>query len=78
MATAPPLDEQTTTSGWCLSNGAWADPDRLGEIVIGQLRVDDLVAVPGQERRFDAAWDGIPAVQEQDFHGLGGPPSPDR
>src|SRR5262249_4242355 len=24
MATAPPLDEPTTTSGWCLSNSAWA------------------------------------------------------
>ena len=24
MATAPPLDEPTTTAGWCLSNSAWA------------------------------------------------------
>ena len=32
------------------------DPDRLGEVFVGQLRVDDLVAVLGQIGRFDATW----------------------
>jgi hypothetical protein len=30
------------------------DPDGLVEILVGQLRVDDLVPVLGQEGRFDA------------------------
>src|SRR6516165_8870506 len=38
------------------------DPDRLVEVLIGQLRVDDLVAVLHQVGRFDAAWDRLPAV----------------
>jgi len=44
------------------------DPDSLLEVLIGQLRVDDLVAVLGQEVRFDATWDRLPAVKEKDFH----------
>jgi hypothetical protein len=39
----------------------------LPEVVVGQFRVDDLVAVLGQEGRLDAAWDRVPAVQEEDF-----------
>ena len=70
IATAPPLDEPTTTCGWCLSNSAWAILTASVEVLVGQLRVDDLVAVLGQEGRFDAAWDRLPAVQEEDFHRL--------
>ena len=44
------------------------DPDRLGEVLVGQFGVDDLVAVPGQLGRFDAARDRLPAVEEEDFH----------
>src|ERR1022692_1314565 len=42
------------------------DLNGLGEILVGQLRVDDLVAVLGEVRRFDAAWDRTPAVKEED------------
>jgi hypothetical protein len=44
------------------------DLDGLEEVVVRQLRVDDLVAVLGQEGRLDASWDRVPAVQEVDFH----------
>ena len=30
----------------------------------------DLVAVLGQEGRFDAAWDRTPAMQKEDFHAV--------
>ena len=39
------------------------------EIVVGQSRVQNLVAVLGQERRLDAAWSRIKAVEEDDSHG---------
>ena len=45
------------------------DADGQSEILVGQLRIDDLVAVLRQEGRFDAAWDRLPAVKEEDFHG---------
>src|SRR5580658_6419576 len=48
------------------------DLDRLVEILIRQFRVDDLVAVLRQEGRLDAAWDGLPAVEEEDFQGVTG------
>lgn len=38
-------------------------------VPIGELRVDYRVAVPFQVGRFDAAWDGLPAVEEEDRHG---------
>ena len=38
-------------------------PEGLVEVVVGYLRVEDLVAVPGEERRFDAAGDHPPAVE---------------
>ena len=44
------------------------DLDGLGEILVGQLRIDDFVAVLGQKRRFDAAGNRSPAVKEEDFH----------
>jgi hypothetical protein len=46
------------------------DPDGPLEVVVGQLRVDDLLAVPGQEGQLDAARDRPPAVEEEDFHRL--------
>jgi hypothetical protein len=46
----------------------WAILTRLAEILIPQLRVDDPVAVMGEERRFDAARNRLPAVENQDFH----------
>src|SRR5262245_29886063 len=54
------------------------DPDGLDEVVVGQLRVGDPVAVPGQEGRLDASGDRPPAVQEEDFHRWRWPPSPGR
>jgi hypothetical protein len=36
------------------------DLDGLDEILVGQLRIDDLMAVLGKEGRFDAAWDRLP------------------
>ena len=45
------------------------DPDGLGEVLVGQFRVDDLVAVLGQEARLDATRDRVPAVEEENLHG---------
>src|ERR1019366_10068788 len=42
------------------------DLDGSVEILVGQLRVDDLMAVLSEICRFDAAWDGLPAVKEED------------
>src|SRR5262245_27104929 len=46
------------------------DPDRLGEVFVRQFRVDDLVAVLGQVARLDPARDRLPAVEEEDYHGV--------
>ncbi len=46
------------------------DAHRLLEVLVGQLRVEDLVAVLRQERRLDPAWDRLPAVEEEGFHGV--------
>ena len=46
------------------------DLDGLGEILVGQLQIHDGVAVLRQVRRFDAAWDRMPAVQEEVMKGL--------
>jgi hypothetical protein len=58
MATAPTRDEPPITSG---GEGG-------GEVVMGERGVYDGVAVLGQERRLHAAWDGLPAVEEENFH----------
>jgi hypothetical protein len=44
------------------------DADGRLEVVVGQGRVDDLVAVLSQEGRLDAAGNRVPAVEEEDFH----------
>src|SRR5262245_25227908 len=44
------------------------DLDGLVEILVRQFWVDDFVAVMGKERRFDAAWDRLPTVEEEDSH----------
>jgi hypothetical protein len=46
------------------------DLDGLGEIIVRQNRIDDLMAVLRQVLRFDAAWDRVPAVEEEDFQRL--------
>jgi hypothetical protein len=45
-----------------------SDPDRLVEILVGQFRIDDLMAVLDQESRFDAARDRVPSMQEENLH----------
>ena len=40
-----------------------------GEVVVIERWVADFVAAVLQVRRFDAAWDGLPAVKEEDGHG---------
>lgn len=45
------------------------DADGLFHVVVGQRRIDDGVAVIFEVGRFDAAWDGVEAVQEEDGHG---------
>jgi hypothetical protein len=40
------------------------DLDGHSEILVRQLGVDDLVAVLGQEGRFDAAWNRLPVVED--------------
>lgn len=40
------------------------DADGFLKVVIGQLWIEDSVAVGFQEGRFDAAWDGEKAVEE--------------
>ena len=55
----------------------WIVPVELGlgdansgiEIVIGQGRVDDFVAVVLEVGRFHTARNRLPAVKEEDFHG---------
>src|SRR4051794_26769759 len=42
--------------------------DSLGEVFVRRLEVDDGVVVMGEARRFHAAWDGLPAVEEEDGH----------
>src|ERR1017187_10078855 len=44
------------------------DLEGSGEILVGQLRVDDFVAVLRQEGRFDASWGRLPAVEEENLH----------
>jgi hypothetical protein len=44
------------------------DADGFRHVVVRELRIDDGVAVLGEVRRLDAAWDRLPAVQEKDFH----------
>ncbi len=39
-----------------------------GEVIAIQGWVDDLVAVVLQLGRFDATWDRVPAVEEENFH----------
>jgi hypothetical protein len=39
------------------------------EVVVGQGRVQDFVAVAGQVRRLDAARHGLPTVEEEGLHG---------
>jgi hypothetical protein len=38
------------------------------EVLVVEIGIDDLVAVVLQVGRFDAAWDRVPAVKEEDFH----------
>jgi hypothetical protein len=45
------------------------DLDGFVEIIVGQLRVDDRMAMLRQEGRFHAAWDRLPTVKEEDGHG---------
>ena len=66
MATARPGSSRRPP-GLVLVELGLGDPDGLVEVVVGQLRVDDLVAVL-QEGRLDAARDRLPAVKEEDFH----------
>ena len=42
------------------------DSDSLSKVVVRQLGVDDGVAVILQVRRFDATWDRMPAVEDED------------
>jgi hypothetical protein len=45
------------------------DPHRLLEVFVGQLGVDDGVAVSFEIGRLHAAWDRVPTVEEEDRHG---------
>jgi hypothetical protein len=45
------------------------DPNGLLEVLVGQLRIDDLMAVLHQEGRLVAARSCVPAVEKEDFHG---------
>jgi hypothetical protein len=44
------------------------DLDRFVEILVTQLRIDDLMAVLRQIGRLDVARDRLPAVQEENYH----------
>ena len=59
IAIAPPFDDPTTTP---------ADAGGFIEIIVGELRVVDGVVVVLQAGRFEAAWDGLSAVEEDDGH----------
>ncbi|MGD0897019.1 MAG: hypothetical protein ABR915_04225 [Thermoguttaceae bacterium] len=47
-----------------------SDSNDLIEIVVGQGRVQDFVAVVFEVGRLDAARCRLPVVEEKDFHGL--------
>ena len=68
IATAPPLDEPTTTWGWCLSNSAWAILTASSKSSSGSFGLMTSWPCLGQEGRLDAARDRLPAVEEEDFH----------
>jgi hypothetical protein len=57
MATAPPPAGADDRLGPVLVELGLGDPDRLGEVLVRQCRVDDLVAVLRQVGGFHAAWD---------------------
>lgn len=46
------------------------NPNRLLEVLVGQWRVDNLVAVLNQKARLQAARFRHPAVEKEDFHAL--------
>jgi hypothetical protein len=45
-----------------------SNPDCLGEVLVRQCGVENLVAVRLQEARLNAANHRVPTVEEQDFH----------
>jgi hypothetical protein len=47
------------------------DSDSLIEVLVGEGRVEDLVAMLDQIGRLEAAGDLLPAVEEEDLHGIG-------
>jgi hypothetical protein len=51
-----------------LSNSAWAILTASLKSSSGSFGLMTSVAVLRQEGRLDAAWDGLPAVKEEDFH----------
>jgi hypothetical protein len=52
-----------------MSNPAWAMWAGFLHVFVGELWIDDGMAVLGLEGRLDAAWDRLPAVQKKDCHG---------
>ena len=72
MATVPPLDWPTITCGWCLSNSSWAMRTASSKSSSGSLGW--MTSWPcWAERRLVAARNCVPAVKEEDFHGIAGP-----
>ena len=67
MATAPPREIPTITSGWCWSYSAWAIRTDSSKSSSGSW-VEYVVAVVFQVCWFEATWGRVPAVEEEDFH----------
>jgi len=47
-----------------------SNPDRFIELLVWQLRIENLVAVLDEVCRFDAARDRLPTVEVENFHGV--------
>ncbi len=68
MATAPPPAGADDDIGMVLIEFDLGDVNGTVEIIVGQGRIQDLVAVALEIGRLAAAWGGLPAVEEEEFH----------
>lgn len=68
IATTPPREEPTITSGRCRPYSTWAVWTASSKSASSRAGLDDLVAVLGEKGRLEAARVRVSAVEEEDFH----------
>ena len=69
IATAPPLEESNDHVGLMLCVLLLGGLNGGIEIVVIEFGIEDGVAVVFEVSGFDAAWDGMEAVEEEEIHG---------